>query len=221
MFLGKITRWDDARIAALNTTITMPKSAIVIVHRSDGSGTSAVFTEYLSKVSDEWKTRVGTAPSVSWPTGVGGKGNAGVAELVKQLPGGIGYVELIYAVQNGMAYGSVQNKAGAFMKPSLASTSAAFKVAIPDDTRVSVTNTDAPDGYPISTFTWLLLYKEQSYDKRAQAKAEAAVKMTWWMIHEGQKYAEALTYAPLPDAAVKKAEAVLKSITWNGSPILK
>jgi phosphate transport system substrate-binding protein len=221
IFLGTITTWNDTRIAALNPSVTLPKTTITVVHRSDGSGTSAVFTDYLSKVSADWKSKVGTGTSVSWPAGVGGKGNAGVAGLVKQLPGSIGYVELIYAVQNGMSYASVKNKAGTFIKPSLASTTAAFNVAIPEDTRVSVTNTDAADGYPIASFTWLLLYKEQNYDNRPKAKAEAELKMIWWMIHDGQKFAEPLAFATLPAAAVARAEAVLKSITWGGSPLLK
>jgi phosphate transport system substrate-binding protein len=221
IFLGKVTRWNDARIAALNAGVNLPTTTITVVHRSDGSGTTFAFTDYLAKVSSDWKSKVGMGTSVQWPAGVGGKGNAGVAGLVKQLPGSIGYVELIYALQNNMAYASIKNKAGAFIKPSLASTSAAFKVAIPDDTRVSVTDTDAADGYPIATFTWILLYKEQNYGNRKQAQVDATVKLLWWMIHEGQRYAEPLQYAALPAPALAKAEAVLKSVTFNGSPVLK
>jgi phosphate transport system substrate-binding protein len=221
IFLGKIKGWNDARIAAANPSVTLPKSAITVVHRSDGSGTTAVFTDYLGKVSEEWKSRVGSGTSVAWPAGVGGKGNAGVAGLVKQLPGSIGYVELIYALQNAMPYASIKNKAGAFMRPTLASTTAACKVAIPADTRVSLTDTDAPDGYPIATFTWVLLYKEQSYDGRQAAKADAAVKMLWWMVHDGQKYAEPLSYAALAPSVVAKAEALLRSVTFGGAPLMK
>jgi phosphate transport system substrate-binding protein len=221
IFLGTISRWNDTRIAALNPGITLPKTVITVVHRSDGSGTTAVFTDYLSKISDDWKTKVGTATSVSWPAGVGGKGNAGVAGLVQQLPGSFGYVELIYALQNKMPFASVKSKSGAFIKPSLASTTAAAKVTVPDDTRVSITNTDAADGYPIAAFTWILLYKEQSYDGRPQAKAAALVKLLWWMTHEGQQYAEALSFAKLPAAVVTKAEAVIRSVTFNGSPLMK
>jgi phosphate transport system substrate-binding protein len=221
VFLGTITKWNDARIAATNPSVTLPRTSITVVHRSDGSGTTAVFTDYLSKVSDEWKTKVGSNTSVSWPAGIGGKGNAGVAGLVKQLPGSVGYVELIYALQNKMPYAAIKNKTGSFIKPTLASTSAACAVAIPDDTRVSVTNTDSADGYPIAGFTWILLYKEQNYDKRPQAKADAVVKMLWWMTHEGQKYAEPLAYAALPTAVVSKAEAIIRSVTFNGSPLMK
>ena len=221
IFLGKIKRWNDPRIAALNSGINLPGTAITVVHRSDGSGTTFAFTDYLSKVSSDWKSGVGMGTSVQWPAGVGGKGNAGVAGLVKQLPGSLGYVELIYALQNKMPYASMKNKSGAFIVPSLASTSAAFKVAIPDDTRISVTDTDAADGYPISTFTWILIYKEQNYNNRSQAQVDTTVKLLWWMIHDGQKYAEALQYAALPAPAIAKAEAVLKSVMYNGAPVLK
>jgi phosphate transport system substrate-binding protein len=221
IFLGRITRWDDTRLASANAGVTLPKTPITVVHRSDGSGTTAVFTDYLGKVSEEWKSKVGSGTSVSWPAGVGGKGNAGVAGLVKQLPASIGYVELIYALQNGMAYASVRNKAGTFMKPTLASTTAACRVTIPDDTRVSLTNTDAADGYPIASFTWLLLYKDLSYGGRTAAKAEAIAKLIWWMTHDGQKFAEPLQYAPLAPNVVAKAEVLLRSITFGGAPVLK
>jgi phosphate transport system substrate-binding protein len=221
IFLGKITRWDDARLAAVNPSAGLPRLSISVVHRSDGSGTTSVFTDYLSKVSVEWKQKVGKGTSVSWPAGVGAKGNPGVAGLVKQLPGSIGYVELIYALQNNLPYGPVRNKAGAFIEPSLASTTAACAVAIPEDTRVSLTDTDARDGYPLAAFTWLLVYREQSYDNRSQARADALVKMLWWMTHQGQKYAEPLQYSSLPGPAVQKAEKLIRSITFNGRVLMK
>jgi phosphate transport system substrate-binding protein len=221
IFLGKIKKWNDPRIAGLNSATTLPNTTITVVHRSDGSGTTAIWTDYLSKVSPEWMSKVGTGTSVSWPAGIGGKGNEGVAGLVKQLPGSFGYVELIYALHNNMPYGSVKNKSGAFLAPSLASVTAAAAVAIPEDTRVSLTDTAAPDGYPISGFTWILVYKEQSYDNRKEAKAETLLKTLWWMTHEGQQFAGPLAYATLPKAAVTRAEAVLRSITYNGSPVLK
>jgi phosphate transport system substrate-binding protein len=221
IFLGKIKNWNDPAISAINAGVTLPKTAITVVHRSDGSGTTNMFTDYLSKVSEEWKSRVGSNTSVSWPAGIGGKGNAGVAGLVKQLPGSLGYVELIYALQNNMPYGSLKNQAGTFIKPSLASTSAACAGEMPADTRAMMTNTSDPQGYPIAGFTWILLYKEQSYGNRAKEKADATVKMLWWMTHEAQKYAEPLAYAKLPEPVVRKAEAILRSVTWNGAPLMK
>ncbi|HVP19197.1 MAG TPA: phosphate ABC transporter substrate-binding protein PstS, partial [Spirochaetia bacterium] len=169
----------------------------------------------------EWKTKVGSGTSLDWPAGVGGKGNPGVAGLVKQLPGSFGYVELIYAMQNNIPYALIQNKAGNWMKASLETTTTAANVPVPEDvTMLSLTNTDAPQGYPISTFTWLILFKEQHYGNNQKAKSEALVKMIWWMTHEGQKYAEPLSYATLPAPVVKKAEAILKSITWDGQPLM-
>ena len=222
IFLGKIKKWNDPRLVALNPTVKLPTSSITVVHRSDGSGTTAVFSDYLSQVSDEWKTKVGTGQSLNWPVGVGGKGNPGVAGLVKQLPGAVGYVELIYVLQNAMPYAQLKNKSGKFVKASLASTSAAGMVPVPDDvTKINLNNTAAPDGYPIATFTWILLYKEQAYDNRPKDKVEAMLKLVWWMVHDGQQYAEALSYAKLPAAVVAKAETILKSITYNGTPVLK
>ena len=221
VFLGKIKKWNDARITALNPTVKLPGTAITVVHRSDGSGTTGVFSDYLSKISDEWKQKVGTGTALSWPAGVGAKGNPGVAGLVKQLPGGFGYVELIYALQNSMPFAQMKNKSGNWIKASLASTSAAANVAVPDDvTKLSTTNSDAPDGYPIASFTWLIVYKEQAYDNRPQAKVEAMMKMISWMIHDGQKYAEPLSYAVLPPAVVAKADAIIKSVTFNGKPLM-
>jgi phosphate transport system substrate-binding protein len=222
VFLGKIKRWNDGRIAALNPSMTLPNTAMTVVHRSDGSGTTAVFSDYLGKVSDEWKSKVGVGQSLNWPVGVGGKGNPGVAGLVKQLPGAVGYVELIYALQNSMAYAQLKNKSGNFIKASLASTSEAANVTIPDDvTKVNLTDSAAANGYPISTFTWLLVYRDQNYDNRPKAKVEAMMKLAWWMTHEGQQYAEALSYAKLPAAVVSKAEGIMRSVTFGGAPVLK
>jgi phosphate transport system substrate-binding protein len=222
MFLGKIKRWNDGRIAALNTSVTLPNTAITVVHRSDGSGTTAVFSDYLAKVSPDWKSSVGVGQSLNWPAGVGGKGNPGVAGLVKQLPGAVGYVELIYALQNAMPYAILKNKSGNFIKPSLASTSAAAMVTIPDDvTKVNLTDTEAADGYPISTFTWIIVYKEQNYDNRPKAKVDAMMKLLWWVTHDGQQYAEPLSYAKLPAAVVSKAEVILRAVTYGGASVLK
>jgi phosphate transport system substrate-binding protein len=221
IFLGAIVSWNDPQIAALNPAVALPNLGIVVVHRSDGSGTTNMFSDYLAKVSADWKTKVGVGSSLSWPTGVGGKGNPGVAGLVKQLPGSIGYVELIYALQNNMPYGTIKNASGNFVKPTLASTTAALKAEVPADTRVSVTNTAAPDGYPIAGFTWILVYKELSTSGMTQAKAQELVKLLSWMTHQGQKYAEPLSYSALAPGVVAKAEAVIKSITFNGSPVAK
>ena len=221
IFLGKITKWNDAKIAAINSGVQLPATSIVVAHRSDGSGTSNIFTDYLSKVSADWKSKVGKGSSVNWPVGLGGKGNEGVAGLVKQTPGAIGYIELAYAMQNKMSFAKLQNKAGHFITPNLASTSAASNIALPADSKVSLTNTDAVDGYPISGFTWALIYTEQNYNKRSEARAKNLVKLLWWNIHEGQQYCEALHYAPLSPAAVTVAEAILKTATYNSKIILE
>jgi phosphate transport system substrate-binding protein len=221
MFLGTITKWNDPKIAADNKGVKLPATAITIAHRSDGSGTSNIFTTYLSKVSKDWSDKVGKGSSVNWPVGLGGKGNEGVAGLIKQTPGAIGYIELAYAVQNNMAYAKVQNKAGNFITPSIASVTAAANIEIPADTKVSLTNTDAADGYPISSFSWVLIYKEQKYGDRTLDRATHLVKLLQWMIHDGQQYSSALTYAPLSPAAVSAGDAVLKSVTFDGKPILQ
>ena len=163
IFLGKINKWNDRRLAEVNPGVKLPDMNITVVHRSDGSGTTFIFSGYLSKVSSEWKEKVGSGTSLNWPAGLGGKGNPGVAGLVQQTPGSIGYVELIYALQNKMPYGTVKNKKGNFVTATLASTSKAADTNLPDDMKVMLTDTDAPDGYPISGFTWILVYKEQNY----------------------------------------------------------
>ena len=219
IFLGKLTAWNDPRLQAINPDVKLPDTNIVVVHRSDGSGTTSIFTDYLSKISSDWLKNVGMGKSVNWPTGLGAKGNPGVAGLVKQLPGSIGYVELIYALQNSMPVGSVQNKKGAFIKPSLESTSLAANVDIPDDTRISLTDTDGEGGYPIAGFTWIIAFKEQNYEGRPMEKGKEVVKLLWWMTHEGQKYVAPLDYAPLPKAAVEKSEVLIKSITYDGKPL--
>ena len=220
ILLGKIQKWDDPGIKRANPSVKLPGKNIIVVHRSDGSGTSFIFTDYLSKISKEWEERVGRGKSVNWPVGLGGKGNEGVAGLIKQIPGSLGYVELIYAVQNKMPVGLMQNKSGNFAKPSLKTVSLAADVPLPEDTRVSITDTDAPEGYPISGFTWILVYKEQDYGRRSKEKASALVNLVWWMTHKGQRYARDLHYAPLPEEAVKKAEKIVGSITYGGKPIL-
>ena len=219
IFLGKVKKWNDQNIAAINPGVKLPDLAISVVHRSDGSGTTYIFSDYLSKVSPEWNTKPGKGKSLDWPVGLGAKGNEGVSGLVKQTPGSIGYVELVYALQNKMPAAQLKNKAGNFVAASLQSSTAAAKIDLPADMRVSLTNTDAVDGYPICSFTYLLLYKDQKYDSRTEASAKATVDLVNYVIHDGQKYAESLGYAPLPDAAVKKAEEILKSVTYGDKPL--
>ncbi len=181
IYLGKITKWNDSRITSLNPGIALPDEDITVVHRSDGSGTTFIFTNYLSKISPQWQTQVGNATSVNWPVGVGGQGNAGVAGQVQQIPGAIGYVELAYALQNNIPYMLLKNAAGKYIAPSLdATTAAAQGVALPDDMKVMITNSSNPDAYPICGFTWILAYVNQT----DQAKGLALVNMLWWAIHE-------------------------------------
>ena len=212
IFLGNIKTWNDPAIQKDNPGASLPHQPIVVVHRSDGSGTTYIFVDYLCKVNSEWSTKVGRGTSVAWPAGLGGKGNEGVAGLVKQTPNSIGYAELIYAKQNKLSYGLVMNKAGKYIEPSLDSVSAAAKTKMPSDFRVSITNSPDPEAYPISGFTWLLIYKNQ-IDK---AKAQALSRMAWWAIHDAQKYNTELGYAPLPDDIVKKAEEKILSVTVGG-----
>jgi phosphate transport system substrate-binding protein len=201
IYLGKVTKWNDPAIAKANPGVTLPATEIVVVHRSDGSGTSYIFCDFLSKVSPEFQQKVGVATSVQWPAGVGGKGNEGVAGLVRQTPGAIGYVELIYATQNKIAYGSVQNASGEFVKASVDSVTAAAAsaaVTMPPDFRVSITNASGKGAYPISSFTWLLLYQNPSDKQRGRIMSDVLK----WALTDGQKDAPALGYAPLPKAVI-------------------
>ena len=211
IFLGKITKWNDPAIAGANKGVNLPANDIVVVHRSDGSGTTYVWTDYLSKVSEEWKSRVSKATSVNWPVGLGGKGNEGVTGLIKQTPNSIGYVELIYAAQNNIPYGSVKNSTGAFVKADLTSVSAAAAGAakeIPDDFRVSITNAPGKSAYPISSFTWLLIPS-----KIDEAKKRDAIKgFLGWMLADGQGYAEQLSYAKLPKEVVEKEKKAIGKV---------
>lgn len=220
IYLGKITKWNDPKITAINPGVKIPATPILVAHRSDGSGTTNIFTDYLSKVNAEWSTKVGKGTSVNWPTGLGGKGNPGVSGLIKQTPGGIGYIELAYAIQNNLPYAKVQNKSGNYIVPNIASTSAAGNVQLPADSKIFIGNTAAPDGYPISGFTWALIYKEQNYNNRSEERAKDLLKLFSWEIHDGQQYCKDLDYAPLSPAAVTVAENILKSATYNGKAIL-
>jgi phosphate transport system substrate-binding protein len=211
IFLGKITKWNDPAIAGANQGVNLPGNDIVVVHRSDGSGTSYIWTDYLSKVSDEWKSKVGKGASVNWPAGLGGKGNEGVAGLVKQTSNAFGYVELIYAIQNKMPYGAVKNSSGAFIKADLAGVTAAAAGAaksMPDDFRVSITDAPGKAAYPISSFTWLLIPAKFSDG----AKRDALKGFVKWMLADGQNYAESLSYAKLPKEVVAKEVKALDGI---------
>lgn len=203
IYLGRITKWNDPEIVKANPGVKLPGEDIVVVHRSDGSGTTYIWTDFLSKISDEWKNKVGRNTSVNWPLGLGGKGNEGVSGLVKQTPNSIGYIELIYALQNNIMFGKVQNTAGKFVKADLAGVTAAAAGAakeMPDDFRVSITNAPGPTAYPVSSFTWLLV-PEKIPDA---AKRDAVKGFLRWMMTDDQKYAESLSYAPLPKAVVAK-----------------
>jgi phosphate transport system substrate-binding protein len=211
IFLGKIAKWNDPQIAKLNAGLALPDASILVAHRSDGSGTTGIFTDYLSKVSPEWKEKAGAGTAVNWPTGLGGKGNEGVTGLVKQTPGGIGYVELIYAEKNGLAYASIKNRAGTFVAPTNKSVTAAAAGALkamPEDFRVSITDADGKDSYPISGFTYLLVNQTMAAPKGAKI-----VKLLKWALTDGQKEAPAMHYAPLPASLVKKVEAKIAKIS--------
>jgi phosphate transport system substrate-binding protein len=210
IFLGKISKWNDKEIAEPNPGVNFPNQDIIVVHRSDGSGTSFIWTDYLSKVSSEWKSQVGADTSVKWPVGLGGKGNEGVAGNIRQLSGAIGYVELIYAIQNKIPYGSVRNSSGAFIKASLESVTAAAASApkMPADFRVSITNAPGKDAYPISSFTWLLI-PAQSKDP---AKGKILADFLNWMVTDGQPMTAALSYAPLPENVAAKVKETIKQV---------
>jgi phosphate transport system substrate-binding protein len=210
IFLGKITKWNDKAITSANSGVNLPDRDIIVVHRSDGSGTTYIWTDYLSKISPDWQSAVGKGTSVKWPIGLGGKGNEGVAGSIRQLQGSIGYVELIYAVQNNISYGSVKNAAGNFVKASLQSVTAAAASApkMPDDFRVSITNAPGKDAYPISSFTWLLI----PVPSKDAAKGKILADFLNWMVSDGQKMTAALSYAPLPESVVQKEKEAIKQV---------
>ena len=218
IFLGKIKTWNDPKIAADNAGVTLAARDITVVHRSDSSGTSAVFTDYLSKISSEWKEKVGAGTSPSWPIGIGGKGNEGVTGQVKNTPNTIGYVELAYAVQNKLPVAQVKNASGSYIQPSVDAVTAAASASIattPEDLRVSITNAAGAQAYPISSYTYILVYKNQ----KDAAKGKALVDFLWWGLHDGEKYAKELQYAPLPADIVTRAEGKINSITAAGKTL--
>jgi phosphate transport system substrate-binding protein len=219
VFLGDITKWNDPKLVADNPDLVQVNRDIVVVHRSDGSGTTYGWTDYLSSVSPNWQSKVGKATSVNWPVGLGGNGNAGVAGEVQQNPYSLGYVELIYALQNKLGYGMVKNQAGQFVEPSLDSVTAAATASlqtIAPDLRFSIVNPPGATSYPIATATWLLVYRNQT----DQPKALALVRMLWWATHDGQKLNKDLQYAVVPDGLTAKSEQFIRQINVNGKPVL-
>jgi phosphate transport system substrate-binding protein len=221
IYLGQITRWNDTRIAAANPGVALPDRDVIVIHRSDGSGTTYVWTDYLAKVSADWSRRVGRGTAVNWPVGLGGQGNPGVASTVSRTPGAIGYVELVYALQNRIAYGLVRNRAGNFINATLASTTAAASGAVaslPDTTdfRISITDAEGAETYPIASFTWILLPRQMN----DASIARPLLDWLWWATHDGQRFATDLGYAALPTRVVQLIESRLRSITLGGRPVL-
>jgi len=221
IFLGKITRWDSPEIRELNPDVDFPSREITVVHRSDGSGTTNVWTSYLTRVSDEWRERVGYSTSVSWPTGIGGNGNEGVAGAVLNTPGAIGYNSLSYAFLNNMSYGYVINSSGNVIEPSFEATTEAANIDLPDDTRILFTNTSAENGYPIAGFTWMLVYENLDQNNAIESKnqAEELIEFLIWSITDGQDLSEGLGFARIPETALEKNIKMIQQLKWNGEEI--
>jgi phosphate transport system substrate-binding protein len=221
IFLGNITSWADPQIALLNPGVRLPPLPITVVHRSDGSGTTNIWTSYLTKVSPAWAERVGFATSVNWPTGIGGNGNEGVAGVVQNTPGAIGYNSLVYAVLNNIAYGYVKNRSGNVIEPSLAATSLAADVPLPSDTRILVTDTEAPDGYPIAGFAWMLMYENLDANNAisTRTQAEELLKFVLWAITDGQELSEPLSFSRIPAAVLQLNLDMLRQMKWQGEDL--
>lgn len=222
IFMGRMTKWNDPRIAQSNPGIILPDMDITVAHRSDGSGTTYIFSDYMSKISPEWERNIGRGKSLNWPIGLGAKGNPGVAGTIKQTAGAIGYIGSEFAFAQNIAYAQIENSSGNFIKPNLESISAAAQGDIPADTKVMLTNSSDAQAYPISGFTWLILYKDQNYNGRSQSQAEQTVKLLLWMIDkDAQALAQQVHYAALPENTVAQAKNILATITYNGVPLLK
>jgi len=222
IFMGTVTKWNDPKIKAVNAGIQLPDMKITVVYRSDGSGTTYIFSDYMTKVSKLWSEKVGTGKSLNWPAGIGAKGNPGVAGTISQSVGSIGYIGSEYAFAQKIKYALVQNSSGNFISPDIKTVSSAAKSQIPADTRIMVTNSPDPDAYPISGFTWIILYKEQSYNNRSFAQAEAIVKFLDWLEStDAQAIAESVNYASLPSEVSSIAKSILRTVTYGGKPVLK
>jgi len=219
IFSGNIKKWNDPKIIKLNPGVKVPSLKIIPVYRSDGSGTTFIFSDYLSKVSEEWKKDMGAAKVLKWRSGIGAKGNAGIAGTIKNLPGSIGYIEFVYAKSNKIPVAKIKNSSGKFMLPSIDSISSAANTPIPPDTRVSITNTKAENGYPISSFTWLIFYREQKYSDHKPLQAASLKKLLYYVIGEGQKFAPALNYAPLPENVRKLSRTLIDKMTYDSKVV--
>ncbi len=222
IFMGTVTKWNDPRIKEVNEGINLPDMNITVVYRSDGSGTTYIFSDYMTKVSNLWSEKVGTGKSLNWPVGIGAKGNPGVAGTISQSAGSIGYIGSEYAFAQKIQYVQLQNSAGNFIAPSIKTVSSAAKGQMPADTRVMVTNSSDPDAYPISGFTWVILYKEQSYNGRSLAQAESITKFLDWLVSsDAQSIAESVNYASLPVEVTSLARSIIRTVTYDGKPVLK
>ena len=221
IFTGRANQWNDPRIVEENPHTAMPALPITVVHRSDGSGTTFIFTDYLAKTSAPWRKSIGRGKRVPWATGIGVEGNPGVADLVKRIPGAIGYVSLNYAQKNSLPVARIKNRSGRYIEPTAETVSAAAHKALPNDMRLMLTDTSAPAGYPISAFTYLIVYTEQAYANRSLIQANALNQFLWWVIHDGQKYTRQMFYAPLPPEAIALSEKVVGAMTFRGKPLWK
>jgi phosphate transport system substrate-binding protein len=222
IFMGTVTKWNDPKIKAVNTDLDLPDMKITVVYRSDGSGTTYIFSDYMTKVSNMWKEKVGTGKSLNWPVGIGAKGNPGVAGTISQSVGSVGYIGSEYAFAQKIQYARVRNSSLNFINPDIKTISSAAKGEIPADTRIMITNSSDPEAYPISGFTWIILYKEQSYDGRSSARAESIVKFLDWLVSpDAQAIAESVNYASLPSNVSSVAKNILRTITFDGKPVLK
>ncbi|MBD3239126.1 MAG: phosphate ABC transporter substrate-binding protein PstS [Chitinivibrionales bacterium] len=219
IYLGKITHWSDRRLRRINPGVDLPDREIVVLHRSESSGTTAILTGYLSAVSSQWREKVGSGKVVRWPTGMGLEGNPGIASFVKKIVGSIGYVEMTYAAAHGLPCAALRNRSGNSIVPTTESVSAAAAVDIPPDSRCELTNTPVPDGYPITAFTYILVYREQAYGGRSRENGEALCKLLWWMIHAGQRHTTEMLYAPLPPPAIERAKQTIRTLTYREEPV--
>ena len=219
LFLGRIERWSDPELARTNQGVALPDLPVTLIHRSESSGTTFIFTDYLSRISAEWRNHIGSGKNVRWPAGMGVEGNPGMAEMIKRINGSLGYVELTFAQSQGLPMAALRNRSGRFIEPNLDAVTVAADVAIPPDTRILLTDTPAAEGYPISAFTYIIFFKEQHYGGRSPERARALFDLLWWMLHDGQSYNREMLYAPLPPSAVRWGEAILKSLTYQSLPV--